>query len=108
VEYAWKSVADWNRIGLTATGASALPIPGSEEQFITEHYWGYAAQKNGGCIEYRVKHPAWKVWRAASILVEGDMTKLYGSELSAALKNSPASAFLAEGSAVTVSHGRRL
>jgi uncharacterized protein YqjF (DUF2071 family) len=108
VEYAWKPGRDWNRIGLTATGASALSIPGSEEQFITEHYWGYAAQKNGGCVEYRVEHPAWKVWSAASVLVEGDMTKLYGTELSAALKNSPASAFLAEGSAVTVSRGRRL
>jgi uncharacterized protein YqjF (DUF2071 family) len=108
VQYAWKSVTDWNRIGLTATGTSALPSPGSEEQFITEHYWGYAAQKNGGCVEYRVEHPAWKVWSAVSVVVEGDMTKLYGTELSAALKNSPASAFLAEGSAVTVSRGRRL
>jgi hypothetical protein len=85
-----------------------LPGAGSEEQFITEHYWGYTAQKGGSCVEYQVTHPAWKVWSGVSVIVEGDMTQLYGPGLSAVLKNSPASAFLADGSEVIVSRGRRL
>jgi len=85
-----------------------LPKAGSEEQFITEHYWGYAAQKDGSCVEYQVKHPAWKVWSGTSIIVEGDMTQLYGPGLSAVLKYPPASAFLADGSEVIVSRGLRL
>jgi len=108
VEYAWKFNSYWNRIGLMAPGSSVLPTLGSEEQFITEHYWGYAAQKNGSCVEYRVEHPAWKVWGNGSAFVEGDPSQLYGAGLSAALKNPPASAFLADGSYVTVSRGRRL
>ena len=34
------------------------------EEFITEHYWGYTAQRNGGCTEYKVEHPRWNVWKA--------------------------------------------
>lgn len=108
VEYAWKTGTGWNKIGLTASGDSTLPRAGSEEQFITEHYWGYAAQKDGTCVEYHVTHPPWKVWRGAKVIVEGDMTQVYGRDLSAALRNPPASGFLADGSEVTVSLGRTL
>jgi uncharacterized protein len=108
VEYGWKLGASTNRFRATATGTPMLPESGSQEQFITEHYWGYAAQRDGGCVEYQVRHPPWKVWPAAEAIFEGDMTKLYGAGLSAVLKNPPQSAFLAEGSAVSVHRGRRL
>jgi uncharacterized protein YqjF (DUF2071 family) len=108
VEYGWKSGNSRNRIRAMATGAPMLPESGSQEQFITEHYWGYAAQRNGGCIEYQVRHPPWRVWTAEEAVFEGDMTELYGEGLNAVLKNPPQSAFLAEGSAVAVHRGRRL
>jgi len=44
--------------------AAAL-VAGSHEEFITEHYYGYCAQRDGGAIEYRVEHPPWNVWQAA-------------------------------------------
>ena len=75
---------------------------GSEDQFITEHYWGYAAQRDGGCVEYRVEHPSWRVWQAGSASFDGDMEELYGRELAAVIQGKPASAFLAEGSEVSV------
>ncbi len=108
VEYAWKTGIRWNRVGLSVKANPALPKAGSEGQFITEHYWGYTAQKDGGCAEYRVAHPAWEVWSGENVVVEGDMEELYGKELAAVLRNPPASAFLADGSEVTVSRGRRL
>jgi uncharacterized protein YqjF (DUF2071 family) len=108
VEYTWRSRGEWSRITLTTSGAPALPKEGSEEQFITEHYWGYAAQRDGGCVEYRVDHPSWRVWSSANASFAGDAEELYGRDLAAVLKNKPASAFLAEGSAVTVYRGRRL
>jgi uncharacterized protein len=108
VEYGWRTRRGWNRINLTSSGEPALPQEGSEEQFITEHYWGYAAQRDGGCVEYRVAHPSWRVWRSGHAKLEGDMEELYGRDLAAALQSPPASAFLAEGSAVTVYRGRRL
>jgi uncharacterized protein len=108
VEYAWKSQGRWNKMALQTSGQPQLPQEGSEEQFITEHYWGYAAQKNGGCTEYRVDHPSWKVWKAQSSRFDGDAAHLYGPTLAAALQNAPASAFLAQGSQVTVYSGSKL
>ncbi|MGO9647802.1 MAG: YqjF family protein [Terriglobales bacterium] len=108
VEYEWKRGISRNRISVTAKGSPVLPASGSQEQFITEHYWGYAAQKDGGCIEYQVEHPPWKVWATAKAMFEGAMKELYGRELDAVLKRPPYSAFLAEGSNVSVHRGRRL
>ena len=108
VEYGWKTKRGWNKLTLSTAGEPALPQEGSEEQFITEHYWGYAAQRDCGCVEYRVEHPSWRVWSAPDARFAGDMEEHYGSELAAVLKTRPASAFLAEGSEVTVRKGSRL
>src|SRR5579872_3314715 len=107
VEYGWRSSAGWNRLSLSAEGEPALPQDGSEEQFITEHYWGYAMQPDGGTMEYRVDHPGWRIWRGQATF-QGDMKEFYGPELAAVLHGKPWSAFLAEGSEVTVSSGRRV
>jgi uncharacterized protein YqjF (DUF2071 family) len=108
VEYGWKLRVAKNRIEVSAKGEPVLPESGSQEQFITEHYWGYALQKDGGCMEYQVQHPPWRVWTATNAGFEGDMEELYGRELNAVLKRVPTSAFLAEGSAVSVHRGRSL
>jgi len=108
VVYRWGTASGWNAIRLEAQGKAELANEGSEEQFITEHYWGYAAQPDGGCVEYRVTHPAWKVWSARSADFEGDVEALYGKGFAAVLSGQPSSAFLAEGSAVSVKRGRRL
>lgn len=106
--YRWETGRNWCEIKLVTVGESSLPGEGSHEQFITEHYWGYAAQPDGGCVEYRVEHPSWKVWNARSAEFRGDVEDLYGKELGAALRGTPSSALLAEGSPVTVMRGRRL
>jgi uncharacterized protein YqjF (DUF2071 family) len=108
VKYEWESSSGWNRMSLITTGNPALPKNGSEEQFITEHYWGYAAQRNGVCMEYRVTHPPWRVWSVQAAKFEGDVVELYGQALAAAIGKAPTSAFLAEGSEVTVYRGRNL
>jgi len=108
VGYGWKSRNQWNRLSLMVEGDPVLPKGGSEEQFITEHYWGYAAQRDGGCMEYQVAHPSWGVWSSQDARFEGDMKQIYGKDLAAVLEKEPASAFLAEGSEVTVYKGRML
>ncbi len=107
VKYAWKYQNVWNKLSLATTGDFTLPAEGSQEQFITEHYWGYTAQRDGGCVEYEVRHPRWRVCTGTGRF-DGNMRKLYGSELDAVLKREPVSAFLAEGSAVSLHRGRRL
>jgi hypothetical protein len=74
----------------------------SQEEFITEHYWGYTRQRDGSTIEYRVTHPAWRVWSVTAPQVTGDLAPLYGLEVARILHGVPASAFLADGSAVKV------
>lgn len=86
----------------------AQPLaPGSEEEFITEHHWGYALRR-GRPAEYAVEHPPWRVWQVADAWFVGDAGRLYGAAFAEALAAPPVSAFLAEGSAVTVRQGQRL
>lgn len=106
-EYRWRT-KQWSALRVEVQGQPELAREGSHEQFITEHYWGYAAQPDGSCMEYRVAHPAWRVWPASRAEFEDDVEELYGRALAAVLKGTPASAFLAEGSPVSVMRGRRL
>ena len=108
VEYGWRCEGKWIAIKLRTEGIPALPQENSEEQFITEHYWGYAQQHDGNSMEYRVAHPPWRVWRGCDAKFEGDMTELYGPVLAAVVRGKPSSAFLAEGSEVTVFLGRKI
>lgn len=83
-------------------GSGAPLVSGSYEEFITEHFWGYTKQRDGSTIEYRVEHPRWSVWPVADTQVTGDFAALYGGELATVVSGAPSSAFLADGSAVTV------
>lgn len=108
VEYGWLHNGEWNNIALETRGAPVVPASGSEEEFITEHYWGYAAQSGGGCVEYQVEHPPWRVWQAADAQLRCNVGHVYGPEFAHALNDKPSSAFLAEGSPVVVYKGVRL
>ena len=105
VEYAWRHAGRWNSLSARIAGPARPPAPGSQEEFITEHYWGYAAQPEGGTVEYRVEHPRWPVWRASDSALDSDVAALYGPEFASFLSTAPASAFVAVGSPVIVRRG---
>ena len=100
--YGWKHGGRWLEVSVRGEGEPAPLGPGSLEEFIAEHYWGYCAQRDGGTIEYRVEHPAWRVWQAKEARLSPDAAAFYPSEFAAILRRAPDSAFLADGSAVTV------
>lgn len=108
VEYAWKDARIWHRLELSVVGPAEFPHPGSEAAFITEHYWGYTARRDGSTSEYRVEHPRWRVAPAQSAEFCCDVAAVYGEPFVESLAVKPSSAFLAEGSAVAVYRGRRL
>lgn len=110
VRYEWRHHhrGTWSGLEVTCAGDPTVPPKSSEETFITEHYWGYAAQPDGSTHEYQVEHPRWSVWRSSAASLDGDVTELYGSELGRFLKGPPSSAFVAEGSAVVVRKGAPL
>lgn len=107
-EYRWGSGATQCSIRIEADKTSYIPPDDSLSHFITEHYWGYAAQRDGGCLEYEVQHPRWFVREAKAATFRGDAAHFYGSEFAEFLALPPDSAFLAEGSPVTVFKGRRV
>jgi len=108
VAYRWKSDGKWLAIGAEFSGVPALLEAGSEEEFITEHYWGYAVQRDGGTVEYQVEHPSWRVWPGSSAVVEGDCAGFYGPDFAETFAAKPSSVFVAEGSDVIVRQGVRL
>jgi uncharacterized protein YqjF (DUF2071 family) len=108
LSYEWCEHGAWAGIQASTVGPPVAPVPGSEAEFITEHYWGYTSQRNGGTVEYQVQHAPWRVWEARSARCAGDLTRTYGATFADAFADAPLSAFVAEGSAVTVFRPRHL
>ena len=108
LEYQWDFNGRPNRMQAEVFGESLEPAPGSLEEFITEHYWGYVIQRDGGCVEYEVEHPRWRIQRTNGATFDCDAAKLYGPPFGASLGAMPTSAFVSEGSAVTVYRGVRI
>ena len=102
VEYEWRLRSEWSGLTLKASGRAAPLLSGSEAEFITEHYWGYTRQRDGGTVEYRVTHPRWRTWTVDAASVHGDLSEPYGAALGGVLARAPDSAFLAEGSRIEV------
>ncbi|HLK66449.1 MAG TPA: DUF2071 domain-containing protein [Bryobacteraceae bacterium] len=108
VDYGWHHAGRWNSVQLECEGRPEPAAEGSLEQFITEHYWGYASQPGGGSLEYQVEHVRWRVWKPIRARFEGDAAGLYGAQLATCLNREPDSAFLADGSPVVVYSGQQL
>ncbi|MBO0860591.1 MAG: DUF2071 domain-containing protein [Chloracidobacterium sp.] len=108
VEYSWRDGGSWHHIRVKTAGEARPLVANSEEEFITEHYWGYAAQRDGGCVEYRVDHPRWRVWRTSEAAIECDVKRVYGREFVECLSMKPSSAFVADGSEIVVRKGVRI
>lgn len=102
VRYEWRVGAEWTSLAVHPTGEGRVAEVGSQEEFITEHYWGYTRQRDGSTVEYRVAHPSWRVWSVDAPSLTGDLAELYGTEMARVIARGPVSAFLADGSAVTV------
>jgi hypothetical protein len=101
--YMWRHKGRWNSLEVAAYGEASLPEAGTEEEFVSEHYWGYTAQRDGRVVEYEVTHPKWRLWKAREASLDCDVAALYGNAFAPFLTASPSSAFLVEGSEVTVS-----
>jgi uncharacterized protein len=101
VEYSWRRGQKWESLKMLASGEPQTIPAGSHAEFITEHYWGYTCVR-GGCSEYRVEHPRWKIWTAEKFELQTDISALYGEQFVEPLSAPPRSAFIAEGSPIEV------
>ena len=104
-EYKWKKKR-WHSLMVNADKNPGPIVTGSEEEFITEHYWGYTKITDLKTSEYRVEHPRWEVYPTKEYLVDVDFGDIYGQDFSFLKDEIPKSVFLAEGSEIEVKHGR--
>ena len=108
VVYDWKWQGHWHRIAAEAS-PKLLPIaPGSIEDFITEHYWGFTKRSRGPTSQYQVEHPRWETYAVRRFMVDVDFGALYGPAFAALNEREPASVLLAEGAPVSIRGGTRL
>lgn len=108
VSYEWKVGAEWNYMKALADRKPEVIAGGSEEEFITEHYWGYTYIDDSCTGVYEVEHPKWRVHRVNTVDVNCSVEKLYGRDFVEVLRGSPSSVFLAEGSPIKVMSGSKI
>lgn len=101
VSYQWKK-SGWHSLQATVHKEPVLFQPGSKEEFITDHFWGYARKAENTTVEYQVEHPAWKVHPVHDYQVCCDFKKVYGSRFRFLNHQVPESVFMAEGSPIKV------
>ncbi|GJM31225.1 MAG: hypothetical protein DHS20C18_02260 [Saprospiraceae bacterium] len=106
VAYEWKWKGHWNRLAVETASQAQDITPGSEAEFITEHYWGYTRLTAERTSEYQVEHPCWQVYPVKQYDIDCDAYSLYGSAFGEVMRQAPASVFLAEGSDILVRGGR--
>jgi uncharacterized protein YqjF (DUF2071 family) len=107
IAYRWEKNG-WQKLQVTTSAMQQPIIAGSEEEFITEHYWGYAKQRNGRTTEYEVVHPKWNIYPVLRHDIAVDFSRTYGPEFAHLTGAAPQSIFLAEGSEVTVRSGAKI
>jgi uncharacterized protein len=105
VQYQWKKNNYWNSLSLRAHNKVEDISSGSEEEFITEHYWGYTKINDKKTSEYEVAHPTWKVYPTIDFNIETNFGEVYGNEFDFLKNENPTSVFLAEGSEIKVKSG---
>jgi hypothetical protein len=108
VHYGWRLGGRWHTLSATAYTPSRAIGSGSEEEFITEHYWGYTKRSDRSTSAYEVRHPRWETYRLQSYEIAVDFGLLYGREFAFLTDQWVSSVLLAEGSAVAVHSGVRL
>lgn len=107
VSYQWYKQR-WHGLEVIADKQPQLIAPGSKEEFITEHYWGYARVREGLTTQYEVTHPKWLVHPVQDFKIDVDFGSVYGADFSFLAQVQPESVFLAEGSPIKVMGGARI
>lgn len=108
ISYQWRRWGqNWSKIAVQADLNSNAIADGSLEEFILEHYWGYAKRTSlVESVEYEVTHPKWEVYLVTSYQIEVDFGQNYGPEFAFLNNVEPSTVYLAKGSEITVEKRR--
>lgn len=108
ISYEWKFRKEWNWIKVSADTALQVMPEGSDEEFITEHYWGYTPVHERLTSQYQVEHPRWQVYPVLHYSVNVRFGELYGSAFASLKDQLPDSVMLAEGSGIIVRSAEKI
>lgn len=97
-----------NCLQVTADDTPVNIASGSEEEFITEHYWGYTRLNDRKTAEYEVTHSLWQIYNTKDSVIDVDFAGVYGAKFGFLKSMEPLSVFLAEGSSIQVKKGNIL
>jgi uncharacterized protein YqjF (DUF2071 family) len=106
--YEWKFKGKWNKLGAAVSSQFHDIKPGSPEEFIFEHYWGYNSLGPAKTMEYQVEHISWQTAPVTDFIFEADVESLYGEAFVPYLQVKPYSVFFAEGSEISVRMGKKI
>ena len=102
ISYQWKKNKQWNKLEVNAEALASPLLSEGEEEFITEHFWGYSIISASKTAEYHVSHPRWNIYKVNNYTIDCDFETLYGKEFGFLQVQKPDSVFLAEGSAIEI------
>ena len=108
IRYEWKINKSWNHLAVNAVAEKEKMLPGSIEEFIFEHYYGYTKVNDHLSQEYNVNHPRWQVNKVTGYSILCDFKSMYGNDFSFLVNHKPDSVIIADGSPVTVKWKRTL
>ena len=100
--YEWKHKGRWNHLKATISKASEAMQPGSMEEFIFEHYYGYTKINDHLSQEYRVNHPRWNINQVTDYKIDCDFKIMYGNAFSVLTSQKPDSVIMSRGSQVSI------
>lgn len=108
ISYSWKHDQMWNSLSVTAYPTPLSIKRDSEEEFITEHYWGYTPLAANKCSEYGVEHPCWETYKVKDFKIDVSFDKVYNKDFLFLNSQKPDSVMLAEGSEIMVRSMRKI
>jgi len=106
-KYEWKLKNLWQSISVKTEKEFSGIIEGSEEQFITEHYFGFTKHQNK-TFEYEVVHPSWRQLKVKEYTIDIDFKRNYGKDFEFLNHSKPTSVILAEGSEAAVKNKKTI
>jgi len=107
IQYSWKK-NKWHSLEMTTAIESQPLTPGSQEDFFTEHYWGYTQLNDETTLEYFVDHHPWEIYPTRSFSINVDFEMCYGPTFGFLGNKKPTSILLAEGSAIALEKSKEL
>jgi uncharacterized protein YqjF (DUF2071 family) len=102
VEYRWRTEHQENYVRATYENLWTFPEPNSAEHFFTARPHRFTRRKDGTTNEMVMEHPLWRTTPVLDVKTEFEIPDIFGTEFVPYLTLRPASAFIAEGSAVTL------